>query len=214
MENTEINLVILIVGIAAFLVIFLTQQRKVAFANVENLMNGLATNFNLHLRTSYGWLNQIFNAYPSVYSLNEGRPIQAFINEETNGRFTEYYFCIQLENTISQYPAVVIEKKSSLKKFLNKTFKSSQYTNDGFLRRFKVNTLDQSFTANFFKDETIKQLFQKAYSDIRGVFEVKDRIIEYKELVQLHQLEEENQARLGRLMFLVQQMAVRQEQLR
>ena len=66
MENIGINLIVLLVSVIIFLILYLTQQRKVAFANVKTLMHGLASNFNLHLQTSYGWLNHLFNEYPST----------------------------------------------------------------------------------------------------------------------------------------------------
>ncbi|OJJ22319.1 hypothetical protein BKI52_06450 [marine bacterium AO1-C] len=208
MENIGINLVVLLVGIILFCIIFLTQQRKVAFANVETLMQGLASNFNLHLQTSYGWLNRFFNEYPSVYSLRHGQPMQAFISEKIQGSLTEHYFCILLESSSYQFPEVSIEKKTSLRSLVKKTFRGQKAKSQNLIHKFSIKSQDSTFVSLFWQNQAIQAALTQAYSDIRGKFEIKQGTIQYRELVQLPELQHENQERLGRLMQLVQQMAV------
>ena len=208
MENIAINLVVLLVGIILFLMLFLTQQRKVAFANVETLMQGLASNFNLHLQTSYGWLNRFFNEYPSVYSLNHGQPMQAFISEKIQGSFTEYYFCILLESNLYQFPEMSIEKKARFRSLVQKTFSGSKTKKQGLNHRFSIKSKDSTTAQALLQNKVMQDTLTQAYGDIRGTFEIKQGAIQYRELVQLPELQHQNQERLGRLMELIQQMAI------
>jgi len=207
MENIGINLVVLLVGIILFFILSLTQQRKVAFANVETLMQGLASSFNLHLQTSYGWLNRFFNEYPSVYSLHHGQPMQAFISEKIQGSLTEHYFCILLESDKYAFPEASIEKKSSLKSLVHKTFRGQKTKSQNLFHKFSIKSNDSTFASVFLQNPMIQKTLTASYDDIRGKFDIKQGTIQYQELIQLPLPQQDNQERLGRLMQLVQKMA-------
>ncbi|HAS46170.1 MAG TPA: hypothetical protein DCS93_37160 [Microscillaceae bacterium] len=207
MENIGINLVVLLVGVILFLILSLTQQRKIAFANVETFMQGLASNFNLHLQTSYGWLNRFFNEYPSVYSLHHGQPMQAFISEKIQGSTTEHYFCILLESNMYQFPEVSIEKKTSLRSLVQRTFRGQKTKSQNLFHKYSIKSNNSAFASVFLQNPVIQKTLTASYSDIRGKFEIKQGTIQYRELVQLPELQHNNQERLGRLMQLVQKMA-------